>query len=74
MIFFDSEQIANKNKIVMTKQTVIGQQEEVIRLLRNIHRSQMTNADKDSIHDTINSVFLKYDDAIRRIIDSEVIV
>lgn len=69
---FDSEKIENNDKIIQVKQSIIDQQEDIINLMRNLN-DPSTNNDEHCIQNILNDMFLKYDDVIQRMKNSDVI-
>lgn len=63
--------MANKDKIVEMKQKIINQQERVIMLMKNLHKT--TNIDDQSLKKIIDNVFSKYDKTTQHMQNSEVI-
>lgn len=51
--------MANRDEIVEVKQKIINQQERVIMLMRNLHKT--TNSDEQSLKQMIDNVFFKYE-------------
>lgn len=72
LMFTDSEQTTEIGKIVEMKQTVIDQQDGVIKLMRNLKFHQMENIPHEQIQNVLHDIFLKYDEAKQHIQSSEV--
>lgn len=63
--------MANKDKIVEMKQKIINQQERIIMLMKNLHKT--TNSDEQSLKQIIDNVFFKYDKTRQHMKNFEVI-
>lgn len=71
--FLCSGRLAENDKIVEMKQTVLDQQDEVIKLMRNINLQKTANGGgQDNIQRTIDGIFNKYEDAKQYMKNSEV--